>query len=122
MKIITLLFCEEALFGIFAPISFLTTGNFQEAMRRLKKNECDIVYIALDQFINKRKKGWAEKYLKKRIKKEFQDNVFISATARPYAHMFQEYVKDIRGDVCVDVLAKPKEKKRIGHAIEIPAC
>ncbi len=123
MKNVALIFAEEALFGIFTPISFLTEANLQKAIGHLENGTCNFVYIALDHF-NEEDKKTAEKYLSKyvnNLQPRLQSRIFISASTMPYMEMFMAYISQISGEVGIDILARVAERIRIEQGINAGA-
>lgn len=122
MKNIVFIFAKEALFGLLTPISLLTEANLQKAIGHLENETCDFVYIALDHFSEKNKRE-AEKYLSKYLKnlsnQKLESKIFVSASSKSYVEMFTEYVGQIPGEVCIDVMTRMDERANIEQSILI---
>lgn len=121
MKRVALVFGKKALIGVFSPISFQTEANFQRAIGLLECQACDFVYVVLDHF-DADDKDAAEKYLNSfilHLEQRIQAKIFISASSRPHIEMFTDYIRQIPGEVCVSILARLDEKKRIEHELGI---
>lgn len=119
MRHVALLVCKEALFGFSSPISFLTEANLQKAIDFLRNGGCDFLYISVDNFEEK-SKVFAEKYLNDymaSLGSKLQAKIFISASSKHYVEMFIEYIKQIPGEICVDIFARLDEKCQIELAL-----
>lgn len=121
MKYIVFVFCKEAFWGAFSPLSFLTEINLQKAFDCLKAGNCDFLYIAIDHFDDEKKKK-AEEYLNNYVKSlqlKQQTRIIVSPSSKPCMEMFAEYVKNIPGEICVDIFARVNEKSHIENSLNI---
>lgn len=115
MKKVLFIWCNEAILRANAPISFFSEANLYKAAGMLENGACDFLYVAIDHF-NDEKKERAERYFTDFISnfdELRQAKIFVSASTKPPLEMFAEYVRQIPGEVSVDILARVDERYRI---------
>ncbi|MEI7891111.1 MAG: hypothetical protein WCI36_04025 [bacterium] len=125
MKKVAFLYCEEAVFGYFSPISILTEANLQRAIGLLNCGACDFLYIAINHFPEKNKekaRNYFEQYFND-FYGEVASRVYVSFAKRCYASMFTDYLSIFKDEVHLSILANISrkneiEKKLINASIE----
>jgi hypothetical protein len=119
MKKVALVYCEEALFGRYSPISFLTEANLSKALGMAENKTCDLVYVALDHFDATEKEA-AKIYLneyRKVFPDDFQEKFIISASNYNYTAMFVKHIMYYANEIHLDILAKAGDKLIIANDI-----
>lgn len=119
MKRVALVHCEEALFGRYSPISFLTEANLSKAVGMIENGTCDLVYIALDHFgVSEKKTALA--YLNKFrnvFPSDFQEKIVISASSMNYTAMFIRHIMSYSNEISLSILAKACDRIIIANDI-----
>jgi hypothetical protein len=119
---VAFVFCREAMLGSYPPINAFSQENFYASMELLKKGNCDLIYIALDQMYDGDRasaKEFFENYLE-RFEPSLKDRVMISASSKPYMEMFIGFIGNFHHStsIGVNIFAAEDDKKIVADEID----
>jgi len=119
MKKVIFLFCEEAFFGYFSPLSVLTEANLQRAVSSLQCGQSDFLYIAIDHFSNEERENAKHYFYEYFIDfyPELSGKIYVSSSNLSYAERFVSYLAIFQSEIHCSVLARIGRKREVSSEI-----